>query len=88
MKKKLPRYPGGLSAIFSRFIFWPTGPPCAGNCKMRVLQAILVHAVGTRPDVPPTLPSGNGERKSGCNMRNHQPTPTDPGVGCAGPPIT
>ena len=35
-KKKLPRYPGLLSATFLRFMFCPTGPPRAGNRKIRV----------------------------------------------------
>ena len=39
--KKLPRYPGWLSATFLGLKVCPTGPPRAGNCKIRVLWAIL-----------------------------------------------
>ena len=35
-KKKLPRYLGWLSATFLRLTFGPTGPPRAGNRKVRV----------------------------------------------------
>ena len=34
-EKKLPRYPGWLSATFLHFMFWPTGPPGAGNREIR-----------------------------------------------------
>ena len=36
-RETLPRYPGWLSATFLHFKFWPTGPPRAGNRKIRVL---------------------------------------------------
>ena len=40
-KKKLPRYPGWLSAIFLHLTFWPTGPPRAGNREIWGFSATL-----------------------------------------------
>ena len=42
-KKKLLRYPGWLSATILHFMFWPTGPPWAGNRKIRGFWAILAY---------------------------------------------
>ena len=35
-EKLLTRYLGWLSPTFLHFTFWPTGPPRAGNCKIRL----------------------------------------------------